>query len=113
LELEGFQVYAILDDQANFLELIDQLRPHVIMLDFRLSGATCISLCNEIKVKYPHLPVLALSCNNNIHVEYNKYGFDGYIKKPFDLDVLYGILRKHIPKHIPKDVIIDTLKKTL
>ncbi|MFC0513064.1 hypothetical protein ACFFGT_02595 [Mucilaginibacter angelicae] len=38
------------------------------------------------------------SYNNNIRQEYHKYGFDGYIEKPFDLDLLYRILRKHIPK---------------
>jgi hypothetical protein len=37
-----------------------------------------------------------VSCNGNIHEEYNKAGFDAYIKKPFDFDLLYHIVRKHI-----------------
>ncbi len=98
LEMEGFEVFSLTDGDENYLDLIDQVRPHVVMLDYRHSGQTCIRLCQEIKEKYPHLPVLALSLNNNIHQEYDKYGFDGYIKKPFDLDLLYRILRKHIPK---------------
>ncbi len=53
LEMDGFQVYAILDGEANFLDLIDQLRPHVVMLDFRLDGKTCIRMCQQIKQKYP------------------------------------------------------------
>jgi len=44
--------------------------------------------------------VIALSCNNNINEEYSKHGFADYIKKPFDLDLLYKILRKHIPKQL-------------
>jgi DNA-binding response OmpR family regulator len=113
LQMEHFNVYAVLDPESNFLELIDELRPHVIMLDYRLNGASCIKICKEIKAKYPHLPVIALSCNNNIHDEYNKYGFDDYIPKPFDLDNLYAILRKYIPKQLPKAHVIETLKKAI
>lgn len=98
LEYDGFQVYSVLGYDSNFLELIDQIRPHVIMLDYQLSGQQSIEICHQIKSEFPHLPVVALSCNQNIHEEYNKFGFDDYIKKPFDLDMLYRILRKHIPK---------------
>ena len=68
------------------------------MLDYPLHGERSLLVCQHIKEKYPHLPVIASSCNYNIHQEYNKFGFDGYIEKPFDLDLLYQILRKHIPK---------------
>lgn len=113
LEYEGFQVYSVLGYDSNFLELIEETRPHVVMLDYRLNGEQSQDVCRRIKAKYPHLPVVALSCNANINHEYSKFGFDDYIKKPFDLDVLYGILRKHIPKHIPKTVVIDVLKKVV
>ena len=97
LELENFRVFSVLTCDSNFLELIDELRPHVVMLDFRLDGTICIDICRKIKARYPHLPVIALSCNSNIHDVYDRYGFDDYIPKPFDLDNLYAILRKHIP----------------
>jgi DNA-binding response OmpR family regulator len=62
-----------------------------------LAAIKAFLMCKLIKAKYPNLPVLALSCNNNIHDIYSLYGFNDYIKKPFDLDELYAILRKHIP----------------
>jgi DNA-binding response OmpR family regulator len=98
LELEGFNVYALLEADRDFLQLIDKARPHVVMLDFRFSGEGSKLVCREIKKRYPHLPVLALSCNSNIQSVYGKAGFDDYIAKPFDLDRLYRILRKYIPK---------------
>ncbi len=97
LQMENFQVYSVLDYDSNFLDLIDQLRPHVVMLDYKLDGKACIKICHQIKEKYPHLPVIALRCHHNINEEYNKHGFDDYIPKPFDLDLLYDVLRKHIP----------------
>jgi DNA-binding NtrC family response regulator len=98
LELEGFQVYALSDTGPEFLELIERAKPHVVALDYRMAGEDCRRLCGDIKQRYPHLPVLALSCNSNINEVYSQFGFDGYIPKPFDLDLLYRVLRKHIPK---------------
>jgi DNA-binding response OmpR family regulator len=99
LEEEHFSVYAVLELESNFLEMIEELRPHVIMLDYRLDGQTCINICHQIKAHYPNLPVIAMSCNININEVYDRHGFDDYIAKPFDLNMLYGTLRKYIPKH--------------
>jgi DNA-binding NtrC family response regulator len=96
--MENFKVHPIKDFDEDFLGLIEQVRPHVVVLDYRLTGYRCLEVLKNIKTKYPHLPVIATSCNSNIHQEYSQLGFDGYIAKPFDLDLLYRILRKHIPK---------------
>jgi DNA-binding response OmpR family regulator len=98
LKQEGFQVFSLIGFDHDFLEIIDKVRPHVVMLDYKLDGSRCIDICRQIKHKYPHLPVIALSCNTNIHEVYNQHGFDDYIRKPFDLDNLYSVLRTHIPK---------------
>ena len=98
LEQEDFSVYAVQELESNFLEMIGQLRPHVIMLDYLLDGDSCIDICGQIKTLYPHLPVIAMSCNYNINEVYDRQGFDDYIAKPFDLDVLYATLRKYIPR---------------
>ena len=97
LEMEGFEVISLSTcDEKIILDQIEKTRPHVVMLDIRLSDQDCIDVSKLIKKKYPHLPVIALSCNNNVHEDYDKNGFDDYIKKPFDLDLLYKILRKHL-----------------
>lgn len=97
LEMEGFKVIPVAHCDDDVLNIIDKTRPHAVMLDVRLNGKDCIDICHKIKAKYPHLPVVALSCNVNIHEQYAKEGFDAYIKKPFDLDLLYKILRQHLP----------------
>ncbi|MES2265948.1 MAG: response regulator [Bacteroidota bacterium] len=94
----GFNVYPLLSCDENFIDIIEKTKPHVVMLDFKLGGDECLRVLREIKINYPHLPVIAASCNSNINEAYDRAGFDDYIPKPFDLDVLYGTLRKHIPK---------------
>ncbi|WP_183575469.1 response regulator [Mucilaginibacter sp. X5P1] len=94
----GYTVYPMLSCDEDFLDIIEQTKPHVVMLDFKLKGQESMRVLREIKERYPHLPVIAASCNSNINEEYDKAGFDDYIPKPFDLEVLYETLRKHIPK---------------
>lgn len=99
LELEGFRVYALPGADLDFLEVIEQARPHAVILDYRFTGEECITLCRAIKARFPHLPVVAMSCNSNIHEVYDRHGFDDYIPKPFDLDLLYEVLRRYIRKN--------------
>lgn len=97
LNMEGFDVLPVSDVNEDLLSLVDHHRPHVVMLDYRLDGKICKQTCYQIKKRYPHLPIIAMSCHYNIDRLYGENGFDGYIRKPFDLDLLYTILRKHIP----------------
>ena len=103
LEMENFTVYPLQDIEHNFIELIDKTRPHVVMLDYRINGKKAMEILEVIKASYPNLPVIAKSCNNNINTEAFAAGFDGYIEKPFDFDLLYKILRQHIRKLDPKE----------
>jgi DNA-binding response OmpR family regulator len=74
---ENFNVYAMQHCDEDFMRLIE--------------------IFNRIRMKYPHLPLIALSCNHNINTVAPELGFDGYIPKPFDLDELYRTLRRFIP----------------
>jgi DNA-binding NtrC family response regulator len=98
LQMEGFKVFASEHLDKSILDLIEKERPHVVLLDYRLKGDAAVEMCKLIGEKYPHLPVIALSCNSNIHNIYSEQGFADYIEKPFDLHLLYSVLRKHITK---------------
>lgn len=94
LEIEGINVLP-LRSSYEIISHIEQFSPDAIILDFKLSGTDAIHACMMIKTKFENLPVIASSCNNNIQSEYRKYGFNDYLKKPFDLDSLYSSLKKY------------------
>lgn len=94
----GFDVHATNHCSPDFLDIITEKQPHLVVLDYKLSGKEAIEVCYQIKTRFPHLPIIALSCNYNINQDYARHGFDGYIRKPFDLDLLVEILRKYIPR---------------
>lgn len=96
LEADGFNVVLIAECTGQLMVIIRQFKPHLLVLDFRLEGQKSIQFCRKIKSAHPLLPVLAMSCNNNIGNAYTSFGFDGYIAKPFDLDDLHQTLRQHL-----------------
>jgi DNA-binding response OmpR family regulator len=94
LQMEGYRVYSLTDQHENMLEMISRHHPKLILLDCWLSHHTGREIAHWIKAHFPLLPVIAFSCDNHIGQEYRQLGFDGYLKKPFDLNRLYRIIRK-------------------
>lgn len=95
LEQEDFVVLTASDPKA-ILDMIGNFLPELVVLDYRFTGQGAVETCQKLKSRYPELPVLAFSCNADIDQVYAGKGFDGYIKKPFDIDELYAVLRKHL-----------------
>ncbi|MES2268810.1 MAG: response regulator [Bacteroidota bacterium] len=100
LESEGYEV--ISSDNSRILKSLDQHKPDLIMIDNWLtewkSDANGQQLSRELKSdpKTSHIPVIIVSAVSNI-AEIAKEGLsDGYLKKPFELEELYGIVKKHI-----------------
>lgn len=99
LQMNGYRVYSLTDERENIPEMIRRHRPKLVLLDCCLSRATAKQVARWIKSHFPRLPVIAFSCDNNIDQEYRKLGFDGYLKKPFDLEMLYRVVRTHLHPH--------------
>jgi DNA-binding response OmpR family regulator len=94
----GFEVHATNHLSADFLDIIATRHPDVVVLDYKLNGTGAIEVCSQVKQRFPQLPIIALSCNYNIDQDYQHHGFNDFIRKPFDIDLLVKIIRKHIPK---------------
>ncbi|MGV3545671.1 MAG: response regulator [Pedobacter sp.] len=63
--------------------------PDIVLVDYRNRdnvGKTLLAVIKKLKAK---LPVIALSCDLNISKIAVQLGFDGFIRKPFDLDEIF------------------------
>lgn len=100
LEEAGYDAILV-SDYDQIMELISKFKPNLLVLDYIVSGIQSIKTCREVNARFPKLPVIALSCNPKIGELYKKGGFDDYVTKPFDLDYLYEVLKKHT--HVLKD----------
>jgi len=95
------EAHLVSEFDTGTLEYCRKILPALVILDFKIDGSAAKKACRLIKNKYPHLPVIAMSCNSQISVQYSKYGFDGYLEKPFDLNVLSRLIRFYLSKGNP------------
>ena len=98
LEDAGYEVIA--SEGARILKHLDRHKPDMILLDNWLSDwksdANGGQLSKEIKSDpaTKHIPVIIVSAVSNVK-EIAEHGLaDGYLKKPFDLKDLIGIVER-------------------
>ena len=96
LQMEGYRVYSLTDTDENALEMIRRYHPKLVLLDCWIRRHSDKQISHWIKSHFPRLPVIALSSDNQIDQEYHNLGFDGYLKKPFDLEVLYRVTQTYL-----------------
>src|SRR6201999_932741 len=100
LEEEKYEVIA--SEDSKILKSIDKINPNLVLLDNWLtdwkSDANGQQLSKELKTNpaTKHIPVIIISAVSNIK-EIAEAGLaDGYLRKPFDLTELTGIVKLHL-----------------
>lgn len=97
LSYEQFEVKSTAVGE-DVLPLIKDFVPHLVILDYRVSGMNGGEICKQIKSHpdYSHIPVIIFSAYINSNGELNGYGCDAIINKPFDLGELVDKVNKLI-----------------
>lgn len=86
LEAEGFHVTAAFDGEEA-LRLVEEAKPHLIILDVMLPKMNGHEVCRKLKwdSRYQKIPVLMFTAK--VQEKDEKIGFeagaDGYVRKPF------------------------------
>ena len=97
LRMKGYRVCSLTDDNDNVLDMIARYHPKIVLLDCWLSNRSAGQVSQWIKAHFPRLPVIAFSGDNQIGEKYRQFGFDDFIKKPFDAKMLYKVVKKYLP----------------
>ena len=92
----GYIVHVTYVLDEHILESIADVVPHIVLIDYKLSGKKAIECCQWILSLYPNLPGIAMNCNSNIKDRYQAGGFDCYLDKPFDIEAMYLLIRKFV-----------------
>ena len=100
LEEEGYEVTA--SEDSKILKSFNEIAPDMVLLDNWLtewkSDANGQQISRDLKSNSAtsHIPVIIISAVSNIK-EIAEAGLaDGYLRKPFDLDVLLALVKKHV-----------------
>jgi two-component system phosphate regulon response regulator PhoB len=84
--------YAVngLERTDDILKSIEQYSPDLVLTDYLLSGTNGGKICQQIKSHKEtcHIPVILISAYPELAVSLGHFGFDAFITKPFDINVL-------------------------
>ena len=86
------------DSGEEAIEKIKETKFNVVLLDHMMPGMDGIETLARIRADYPDLPVYALTANSTAGEEfYTSKGFNGYLSKPVDSEILESTILKHLP----------------
>jgi two-component system nitrate/nitrite response regulator NarL len=83
------------NDGESLLELVHEMRTHVVLTDIRMPKCDGISATKAIKKKYPEIKVIAFSMFDQPEavLKMKEAGASGYIMKNSSLDKVIGAIR--------------------
>ncbi|WP_316807551.1 response regulator [Pedobacter agri] len=97
LEDAGYEIRT--SETANEIESqVAAYMPDIIFMDNWLPDLGGIQATKAIKSnpELKHIPVIYFSANNDISALADEAGADSYLSKPFDIEALESIVRKHL-----------------
>jgi len=81
-------------DGATALRLVPVYQPDVVLLDLAMPGMSGLEVFDGLHRNHPQIPVVVVTANQDAELGRQTLaeGAFDYVMKPFDLDVLAGIL---------------------
>lgn len=97
LNKEGYDVQTA-SRREEALERMAEEKPSVILLDVLLSGSDGRELCREIKAdpSTKDIPVIMFSGHPGAALQFETYGADDFIAKPFNTEALLQKLSRQM-----------------
>lgn len=74
----------------DILQSIEDYKPDLVLTDYLLYGTNGGKICQQIKSNKDtcHIPVILISAYPELASSLGNFGFDAFITKPFDINVL-------------------------
>lgn len=92
----GYQVQT--SNKGHYALELNGDMPDLILLDILLSGEDGIEICKILKSRErtKHIPIIMFSAHSKIDQAVRDSGANGFLSKPFDMDVLLAMVKKHL-----------------
>lgn len=99
LTKEGYQVYCAYDGNEA-LEMVEEVKPDLILLDIMLPQKDGLEVCREVRKKYD-MPIIILTAKDS---EIDKVlglelGADDYVTKPFSSREMLARIKANLRRH--------------
>ena len=96
---EGYSVQTATDAESA-LRMVDDFKPHLILMDIQLPGMDGIELTRRLKADPAHCGILIVALTayamKGDREKMLAAGCDGYVTKPIDAEALLALLREQL-----------------
>lgn len=106
LEKAGYEITVY--SQGTGILKDDYLLPDIFLLDRQLPDMDGLDICRFLKSKEDtrDIPVVMISANPHIDELSKNAGADGYIEKPFSINLLLKTIRTFLQRQAPENVVL-------
>ena len=104
LRNEGFEVQTCLDG-ISAISLLQDFRPHVVILDVMMPGMDGFEVCRLLK-KMDNVAVIMLTARDEVddRVKGLNLGADDYMAKPFSFEELLARINARLRNQFPRGI---------
>ena len=97
LSADGYKVTTTTSCKDG-LDIFYFTQPDLVLLDVNVGDEDGRDMCHHIKqqAEYNHIPVILISANPELLKSYSDVGAVAAIEKPFNLDTLRDLIKKHV-----------------
>lgn len=96
LEGDGYSV-ATAGNGREALDRVAESRPLLVLLDLQMPIMTGWEVLSALRESKTDVPVVFMTAGYRAQAEAEKYHADGFMAKPFDLDVLFDVVERLTP----------------
>src|SRR5205809_170137 len=95
LAREGI-AYKTFASAREVLQALQQSQPQVLVSDIRMPGESGLTLLNNIRERFPHVPVIIMTAYSDLDSAVSAFqgGAFEYLPKPFDVDHAIALIRR-------------------
>lgn len=95
----GYEVATTTDGHSIEL-LMYEWQPDVVLLDLLLPGLDGGTICQQIKLHsiLRHIPLVLMSGHHDLQEKAEQAGADGFLRKPFSIDILTETIERTLRK---------------
>src|SRR5437773_11911964 len=95
LAREGI-AYKTFASAREVLQALQQSQPQVLVSDIRMPGESGLTLLNNVRERFPHVPVIIMTAYSDLDSAVSAFqgGAYEYLPKPFDVDHAIELVRR-------------------
>ncbi len=93
-----------LERTDDILETAQKYAPDLVLTDYLLWGTNGGKICQQLKSnpETTHIPVILISAYPDLAASHGHFGFDAFIPKPFDINVLVNKINELLDRNASK-----------